>query len=78
MEELQETLGKLEQINGDLTALSYAFLRHNDAVIVNGVSSLSQLEANVESYRNMPKLTQQDYERILDAVKLIRYGEHRA
>ncbi|WP_031544912.1 aldo/keto reductase [Salinicoccus luteus] len=77
-EELQETLGKLEQINGDLTALSYAFLRHNDAVIVNGVSSLSQLEANVESYRNMPKLTQQDYERILDAVKLIRYEEHRA
>ncbi|WP_342387001.1 aldo/keto reductase [Salinicoccus bachuensis] len=77
-EELQDTISRLEKINGDLTALSYAFLRHNDAVIVNGVSSLAQLESNVESYRSMPELSQQEYENILDAVKLIRYEEHRA
>ena len=77
-EELESAISRLGQINGDLTALSYAFLRHNNAAIVNGVSSLEQLEDNVESYMNMPDFTQEEYESILDAVKLIRYEEHRA
>ena len=77
-EELESAISRLGQINGDLTALSYAFLHHNNAAIVNGVSSLEQLEDNVESYMNMPDFTQEEYESILDAVKLIRYEEHRA
>lgn len=76
-EELADTIEALHSINSDLTALSYAFLRKNDAVIVNGVSSVEQLNANLESYGKVENLTDDEYSRILDAVKILKYGEHR-
>ncbi|HIW12189.1 MAG TPA: aldo/keto reductase [Candidatus Salinicoccus stercoripullorum] len=76
-DELKATVDALAVINRDLTALSYAFLRKNGAVIVNGVSSLRQLEDNLRSYRHTEDLTDDGYNGILEAVKILKYGEHR-
>ncbi|KKK35563.1 aldo/keto reductase [Salinicoccus sediminis] len=76
-DELEETVDALAAINRDLTALSYAFLRKNGAVIVNGVSSLRQLEDNLASYGRTEDLTDDGYNSILEAVKILKYGEHR-
>ncbi|MHC0552366.1 aldo/keto reductase [Salinicoccus sp. CNSTN-B1] len=77
-EDLKESLERLSEVDEDLTALSYAFLKYNEAAIVNGVSSLKQLESNIESYNKMPDLSQEEYKAVLDAVKIIKYEEHRA
>ncbi|TVT29509.1 aldo/keto reductase [Salinicoccus cyprini] len=77
-DELKRTIGALREVHSDLTALSYAFLRHHDAAIVNGVSSLSQLESNIDSYNRMPELSQEDHDRIMSAVRLMKYEAHRA
>ncbi|WP_411844364.1 aldo/keto reductase [Salinicoccus sp. HZC-1] len=76
-EQLKETIESLLSINTDLTALSYEFLRKNDAVIVNGVSSVEQLNSNLKSYDKAGDLTDEEYSRILNAVKTLQYGEHR-
>lgn len=75
--ELRETIHALRDIHSDLTALSYAFLRHHNAVIVNGVSSLSQLESNIDSYNRMPELSKQEIDKLMAAVKLMKYEAHR-
>lgn len=75
--ELKDTIEALASINADLAALSYAFLRKNNAVIVNGVSSLKQLNTNLESYDRTKNLTDDEYSRIIEAVKALKYGEHR-
>lgn len=76
-DELKESIDALARLNSDLTALSYAFLRKNNAVIVNGVSSLEQLNDNLKSYGKTEDLTEQEYSRILKAIKTLKYGEHR-
>lgn len=75
--ELEKAIDTLSSIDSDLTALSYAFLRKNNTVIVNGVSSLKQLNDNMGSYDRTKNLTDDEYGRILDAVKTLKYGEHR-
>lgn len=75
--ELKEAIDSLLSINSDLTALSYEFLRKNNAVIVNGVSSVEQFNSNLESYKKAQDLTDDDYNKILDAVKTLQYGDHR-
>ncbi|MFC3418163.1 aldo/keto reductase [Salinicoccus hispanicus] len=75
--ELHQTIRSLREVHSDLTALSYAFLHHHNAVVVNGVSSLSQLESNIDSYNRMPELSQDDLDKIMDAVKLMKYEAHR-
>ncbi|GAB3071978.1 aldo/keto reductase [Salinicoccus sesuvii] len=75
--ELNHTIDALSALNPDLTALSYGFLRHHNAVIVNGVSSIEQLESNIDSYNQMPELSQGDLDQIMAAVKMMKYEAHR-
>lgn len=76
-QELKQSLDALSALDNDLTALSYKFLRKHDSVIVNGVSSLDQLKANLESYNKIENLSDKAYEDVLSSVKSIKYGAHR-
>ncbi len=74
---LVEQLEKLTDKYGSLTELSYAFLAYNNAVIVNGVSSLSQLKENINAFTKRPKLTAEEMQSIYNDLNIITYEEHR-
>lgn len=76
-DDLLEHLNRLDAKYGSLTELSYAFLKYHNAVIVNGVSSLSQLEENIQAFNNCKALTQDEYNELYEDLKILKYEEHR-
>lgn len=75
--ELGERLENLSEKYGRLTELSYVFIAHHNAVIVNGVSSLSQLEENINAFNKRPKLTAEEMQSLYENLNIIKYEEHR-
>ena len=77
----QDTLSKklknLESRYGNLTELSYSFLKYHNAVILNGVSSLSQLEENMTAFEQAPDLTETQYNELYNDLQILKYEEHR-
>ena len=76
-DELLKQLKTLERKYGSLTELSYAFLAFHNAVIVNGVSSLSQLKENIEAFNKHQTLPIQDMKELHEDLNIIKYEEHR-
>lgn len=76
-EEMKEIVQNLKEIDEDLSRLSYRFLTYHDAVIVNGVSKLKQLEENVNSFNCCNPLSQGEYDKIYDGLKILKYEDHR-
>lgn len=75
---LKDQLSKLEEKYGNLTELSYAFIAYHNAVIVSGVSSLSQLQENINAFNRQKKLTAEDMQSLYKDLNIINYEEHRS
>lgn len=76
-EDMKEIISNLRKIDSDLTRLSYRFLDYHNAVIVNGVSSFKQLEDNIESFKNCTPLSKDEYDKIYQVLKILKYEDHR-
>lgn len=77
-EEMRGIMNHLKEIDEDLTRLSYRFLSYHNAVIVNGVSKLEQLQNNIESYKHCIPLSDEEYGKIYDGLKILNYEDHRS
>lgn len=75
--ELNAVLAELLEASDDLTALSYRYILDSANVIVSGVSTLSQLENNMDSYRKAQDMNSSDFDGILQNLKKLKYEEHR-
>ncbi|SDK53367.1 Predicted oxidoreductase [Lacicoccus qingdaonensis] len=76
-DELNAILGELMEVSDDLTALSYRYILDSANIIVSGVSTLEQLENNMDSYRKSLEINSSDFSGILQKFKKLRYEEHR-
>lgn len=76
-EELNDVLNELQEESGDLAALSYRYILDSADVIVSGVSTLRQLQNNMDNYRNALNLNSDDLTKMLQNIKKQRYEAHR-
>lgn len=76
-EELNAILVELMEASEDLSALSYRYILDSANIIVSGVSTLAQLENNMDSYRKSQGMNSSDFDEILQNFKKLRYEEHR-
>ena len=76
-EELNTILNELMETSGDLTALSYRYILDSADVIVSGVSTLQQLENNMDSYRKALEMNSEDFTEAFQNFIKQRYEEHR-
>lgn len=67
----------LARQHDDLTALSFKYLIDKGAVIVNGVSSLKQLEDNMDSFKKAASMTNEDSRLLDELFKKEKYEDHR-
>lgn len=77
-DDISNKLSSLRDMYGNLTELSYQFLKYHNTVIVNGVSTLNQLEDNVNAFKNTKDLTPSEYQELQQHLKLLKYEEHRS
>lgn len=75
-EELKDILNELQEESGDLAALSYRYILDSADVIVSGVSTLRQLQNNMDNYRNALNLNSDDLTKTLQNIKKQRYEAH--
>lgn len=76
-EELSRIFTSLDSHHDDLTAISFKYLIDKGAVIVNGVSSLEQLEKNMESLKNAAAIDEDELKAAEQLFKKERYEVHR-
>lgn len=76
-EELYTILNESMEASGDLNALSYKYILDYADVIVSGVSTLEQLQNNMDSYKKTLEMNIQDYAEILQNFNKQRYEDHR-
>lgn len=77
-DELSTLFSTLSHRHEDLAALSFKYLIDKGAVIVNGVSSLEQLESNMESFKKADAVTKEDLQSLDVLFKKEKYEEHRS
>lgn len=76
-EELKSILNEIFETSEDLSALSYRYILDSADIIVSGVSSLKQLENNMDSYRKALEMNSEDFPETFQNFKKQRYEEHR-
>lgn len=76
--ELSRIFNTLSDRHEDLAALSFKYIIDKGAVIVNGVSSLEQLESNMESFKKAAAVTREDLQSLDVLFKKEKYEEHRS
>lgn len=76
-EELNMILNELMETSGDLGAVSFRYILDSADVIVSGVSTLQQLQNNMESYRHATEMNNGHVTELLQNFKKQRYEEHR-
>lgn len=76
-EELKSILNEIFETAEDLSALSYRYILDSADIIVSGVSSLKQLENNMDSYRKALEMNSEDFPETFQNFKKQRYEEHR-
>lgn len=77
-DDMRQVTEELKKIDSDLSRLSYRFLSYHNAVIANGVSSLQQLEENIKSFNQSEPLSIDEYDKIYQALKILKYEDHRS
>lgn len=75
--DLTAILSELMEVTGDLSALSYRYILDYSDIIVSGVSTLQQLQNNLDSYNKALEMNSTDFTGILQNFKKLRYEEHR-
>lgn len=75
--ELKSILNEIFETSEDLSALSYRYILDSADIIVSGVSSLKQLENNMDSYRKALEMNSEDFPETFQNFKKQRYEEHR-
>lgn len=75
-EELKQTIQLLQQMNPQLTALAFEFLKSHAVLgsIIVGASTPEQLSENIQQYHST--VTNEQLQAAMDVVKRLHYAEH--
>lgn len=76
-DELKELLMMLTDYKHSLESIAFKYLSQKNTIILNGVSSRKQLEANVRHYIDSESITDEEIKEIRSNLKTLTYRENR-
>jgi aryl-alcohol dehydrogenase-like predicted oxidoreductase len=77
-QELGETIASIKEVENNLTALSFKYLKSQEAFgsIIVGASSPAQLEENIKNYEAAQAISDEQLKAARERVKNLQYTQH--
>ncbi|MDT3960758.1 aldo/keto reductase [Staphylococcus kloosii] len=77
-QELGETIASIKEVENNLTALSFKYLKSQEAFgsIIVGASSPAQLEENIKNYEAAQSISDEQLKAARERVKNLQYTQH--
>lgn len=77
-QELGETIASIKEVENNLTALTFKYLKSQEALgsIIVGASSPAQLEENIKNYEAAQNISNEQLKAARERVKNLQYTQH--